>query len=77
MIYGVPAALGVWTARYGKRARADGERRAAEAAGRPGHREPTASRRSDPARSGPLPVRQTGGPVRVAHRATGFRALRT
>ncbi|MFJ3517782.1 VC0807 family protein [Streptomyces sp. NPDC090131] len=32
MIYGVLAALGVWTAMYGKRSRAEGERRAAEAA---------------------------------------------
>lgn len=32
MIYGVLAALGVWTARYGKRSQAEGERRAAEAA---------------------------------------------
>ncbi|WP_327262394.1 hypothetical protein OG444_13400 [Streptomyces sp. NBC_01232] len=34
MIYGVLAALGVWTAMYGKRSRAEGERRAAEAAAR-------------------------------------------
>ncbi|WP_405788817.1 hypothetical protein OG753_15560 [Streptomyces sp. NBC_00029] len=34
MIYGVLAALGVWTAMYGKRSRAEGERRAAEAATR-------------------------------------------
>ncbi|WP_405709029.1 hypothetical protein OG264_13305 [Streptomyces xanthophaeus] len=31
MIYGVLTALGVWTARYGKRSQAEGERRAAEA----------------------------------------------
>ncbi|MFG2976422.1 VC0807 family protein [Streptomyces sp. NPDC048331] len=31
MIYGVLAALGVWTAMYGKRSQAEGERRAAEA----------------------------------------------
>ena len=30
--YGVPAPSGVWTARYGKRSQAEGERRAAEAA---------------------------------------------
>lgn len=33
MIYGVLGALGVWTAMYGKRSQAEGERRAAEAAG--------------------------------------------
>ncbi|MEU7602795.1 VC0807 family protein [Streptomyces sp. NPDC041003] len=32
MIYGVLGALGVWTALYGKRSQAEGERRAAEAA---------------------------------------------
>ncbi|MFJ7590349.1 VC0807 family protein [Streptomyces sp. NPDC097617] len=32
MIYGVLGALGVWTAMYGKRSQAEGERRAAEAA---------------------------------------------
>ncbi|MFD9339389.1 VC0807 family protein [Streptomyces sp. NPDC060028] len=31
MIYGVLAALGLWTARYGKRSQANGERRAAQA----------------------------------------------
>lgn len=31
MIYGVLGALGVWTAMYGKRSQAEGERRAAEA----------------------------------------------
>ncbi|MGZ9930868.1 VC0807 family protein [Streptomyces sp. NC-S4] len=34
MIYGVLGALGVWTAMYGKRSKAEGERRAAEAAAR-------------------------------------------
>ncbi|MER6448348.1 hypothetical protein DEJ51_10550 [Streptomyces venezuelae] len=34
MIYGVLAALGVWTAMYGKRSQAEGERRAAEDAAR-------------------------------------------